>query len=217
MIKRPMTLDCPRSRRDLLHGGMAGLMLAALPLTARAGAQVEEPLADAVRSALSAAVAHGAPPKPRFDAIEPRLAYLRWLGEMSERLKRRKTEAQTRIEFLETVWYESVRAGLEPALVLGLIQVESGFRKYAISVAGARGYMQVMPFWARLIGDGQASRLFHMQTNLRFGCVIMRHYLDRERGDLFLALGRYNGSRGRAEYPNAVLGARQRWLMPRQT
>jgi soluble lytic murein transglycosylase-like protein len=116
-----------------------------------------------------------------------------------------------RREFLETVWYESRRAGLEPALVLGLIEVESGFRKYAISSAGARGYMQVMPFWARTIGDGESGRLFHMQTNLRFGCVILRHYLDRERGDLFLALGRYNGSRGQAPYPTMVLGARKRW------
>lgn len=182
-------------------------------LRARAGAQVEEPLVDAVRSALSAAIAQGAPPRPRFDHIEERLKYLRWLGEMSERLKRRKQETQTRIEFLETVWYESKRAGLETALVLGLIQVESGFRKYAISSASARGYMQVMPFWARLIGDGQVSRLFHLQTNLRFGCVILRHYLDRESGDLFMALGRYNGSRGRAEYPNLVFGARRQWLL----
>ena len=99
------------------------------------------------------------------------------------------------------------------ALVLGLIQVESGFRKYAISTAGARGYMQIMPFWARLIGDGDAAKLFHTQTNLRFGCVILRHYLDLERSDLFLALGRYNGSLGRPEYPNAVLGTMNRnWL-----
>lgn len=169
---------------------------------------------DSVRSALSAAVANSAPPKPRFDDVEQRLVYLRWLGEMSERLKRRKSETQTRIEFLETIWYESKRAGLEPSLVLGLVQVESGFRKYAISSAGARGYMQVMPFWAKSIGDGQASRLFHMQTNLRFGCVILRHYLDREKGDMFLALGRYNGSRGRAEYPDAVFACRRQWLMP---
>ena len=147
-----------------------------------------------------------------FAQLEPRLAYLRWLGAMSERLKRQKSEVATRIEFLETLWYESTRAGLEPALVLALVQVESGFRKYAISPAGARGYMQVMPFWARQIGDGDAARLFHMQTNLRFGCVILRHYLDTERGDLIMALGRYNGSRGRAEYPNAVLAWRQRWL-----
>ena len=195
----------------------------ALPLTAlgllpahnaSAGAQVEEPLADAVRGALAAAVADSTPPKPVFARIEDRLAFLRWLGTASERLKRYKAEPQTRIEFLQTVWYESRRAGLETALVLGLIQVESGFRKYAISSAGARGYMQVMPFWARLIGDGQTSRLFHMQTSLRFGCVILRHYLDIEKGDLFMALGRYNGSRGRNEYPNLVFGARRQWNIP---
>lgn len=176
-----------------------------------AGTQAEEPLADAIRSVLAAAIAQDAPPKPVFDRIEDRLAYLRWLGAMSERLKRRKAEHHTRVEFLQSVWYESRRAGLDVSLVLGLIQVESGFRKYAISVAGARGYMQVMPFWTRLIGDGEPARLFHLQTNLRFGCVILRHYLDRERGDLFLALGRYNGSRGKAEYPNLVFGARKAW------
>jgi len=192
------------------------LSLLGAPLAARAGAQVEEPLADSIRSALGAAIAQSAPPRPRFesDQVEARMAYLRWLGAMSERLKKRKTETQIRIEFLEAVWYESKRAGLEPSLVLGLIQVESGFRKYAISVAGARGYMQVMPFWTRAIGDGDASRLFHMQTNLRFGCVILRHYLDVERGNLSLALGRYNGSRGRPEYPSAVFGARRQWLLP---
>ena len=190
--------------------GMVATLL--LPQPARAGNQAEEALADAVRSALSAAIASAAPPKAEFADLDARLAFLRWQGAMSERLKRHKSEAATRIEFLETLWYESRRAALEPALVLGLIQVESGFRKYAISVAGARGYMQVMPFWARLIGDGDPARLFHMQTNLRFGCVILRHYLGLERGDLFLALGRYNGSRGRPEYPNAVMAQRQRWL-----
>jgi soluble lytic murein transglycosylase-like protein len=181
---------------------------------AQAGAQAEEPLTHAVRTALSAAVAERAPPKPTFARIEDRLAYMRWLGAASDRLKRRKAEHHVRIEFLEAVWYESRRAGLETALVLGLIQVESGFRKYAISRAGARGYMQVMPFWARLIGDGEPSRLFHLQTNLRFGCVILRHYLEREKGDLFMGLGRYNGSRGRAEYPNLVFGARRQWDFP---
>ncbi len=201
-----------RERRRLTVAGLLAPAVALLPQPARAGAQVEEPLADSVRGALSAAIANSAPPKPAFDSTEARLVYLRWLGAMSTRLQRRKSEHMTRVEFLETLWYESKRAGLEPALVLGLVQVESGFRKYAISSAGARGYMQVMPFWARLIGDGDPTRLFHMQTNLRFGCVIMRHYLDVERGDLFMALGRYNGSRGRAEYPNAVLGARRAWL-----
>ena len=199
-----------RRRRQLLAFACCSLPLL-LPVHAEAGAQIEEPLGDAVRTALSAAVADSAPPRPRFDTVEARIDYLRWLGEMSKRLRRRKAEHVTRVEFLEAVWYESKRAGLEPALVLGLIQVESGFRKYAISSAGARGYMQVMPFWARLIGDGNVSRLFHLQTNLRFGCVILRHYLSIERGDLFLGLGRYNGSRGKAQYPNAVFAARKAW------
>jgi len=197
-------------RRTVL--GLGLLLLP--PRSARSGAQIEEPLADAVRSALSAAVANAAPPRPMFTSIEARLKYLRWLGAMSQRLKRRKTEHMARVEFLESVWYESTRAGLEPSLVLGLVQVESGFRKYAISSAGARGYMQVMPFWVRLLGDGDVRRLFHMQTNLRFGCAILRHYLDLERGDMFMALGRYNGSRGRADYPKAVLGARLGWQPP---
>ena len=199
------------ARRALLAAPLALLGVALPRRPAHAGAQVEEPLVDAVRSALAASVADAAPPRPRFDKVDDRLAYLRWLGTASERLKRRKAEHHTRIEFLEAVWYESRRAGLETPLVLGLIQVESGFRKYAISRAGARGYMQVMPFWARLIGDGDSRRLFHLQTNLRFGCVILRHYLDRERGDLFMALGRYNGSRGKPEYPNLVFAARRTW------
>jgi soluble lytic murein transglycosylase-like protein len=197
-------------RRALIAWPVALPLAAALP-EARAGAQVEEPLADSVRGALAAAVSDGRPPKPAFADVDARLAYLRWLGDTSEKLKRYKSEHATRVEFLETVWYESRRAGLQTELVLGLIQVESAFRKYAISKVGARGYMQVMPFWMRLIGDGEPSRLFHMQTNLRFGCVILRHYLDVERGDLYMALGRYNGSRGRPEYPNLVFGARKRW------
>ena len=194
------------ARRALLAGS-----LVLLAPRSRAGAQIEEPLADAVRGALAASVAEAAPPKPRFDTTQGRLDYLRWLGTASQRLSKRQADHHTRIEFLETVWYESRRAGLETPLVLGLIEVESGFRKYAISSAGARGYMQVMPFWARLIGDGNDRRLFHLQTNLRFGCVILRHYLDVERGDATMALGRYNGSRGRAEYPNAVFAARRPW------
>ncbi len=195
--------------------GLLSTAVLALPLgSAWAGAQREEDLSDAVRSALSAAVAAAEPPRPEFPSTAQRMAYLRWLTAMSERLQPRKTELRTRVEFLETLWYESRRAGLEPDLVLGLVQVESNFRKYAVSAAGARGYMQVMPFWARLIGDGDANRLFHMQTNLRFGCVILRHYLEREGGNLFMALGRYNGSRGRPEYPGKVLGAQRQWVMP---
>jgi len=199
------------TRRQLALAALAAPSLSFAPGVALAGRQAEEPLADSVRSVLSAAIANNAPPKPAFDNVEARIAYLRWLGEMSNRLKRRKAEHVTRVEFLETVYYETKRAGLDTALFLGLIQVESGFRKYAISIAGARGYTQVMPFWARLIGDGEPARLFHMQTNLRFGCVILRHYLDRERGDMYLALGRYNGSRGKPEYPNLVFGAKRAW------
>jgi len=176
-----------------------------------AGNQKEEALADSVRLALARSISDARPPRPEFSDIQERIKYLYWLGEMSERLKKRLPDAQIRREFLQTAWYEAKRAGLDPAMVLGLIQVESGFRKYAMSSVGAQGYMQVMPFWTRVIGDGDRKKLFHMQTNLRYGCSILRLYLDMERGDLYLALGRYNGSRGKPEYPNAVLAAWKHW------
>ena len=199
------------TRRACLLPALAGAGLGLVGLPARAGGQIEEPLADSVRTALSSAIANSAPPVPEFTDIDQRLKYLRWLGAMSRRLHRRKQDWTERKEFLQTVWYESRRAGLDTGLVLGLIQVESAFRKFAVSPVGARGYMQVMPFWTRLIGNGDPSSLFHMQTNLRFGCVILRHYIDRERGDLFMALGRYNGSRGKPQYPNAVFAASKAW------
>ena len=204
------------SRRKCLFPFLAGLDLLLISDDASAGGQLEEPLVDSVRTALSSAVANHAPPIPEFFDTESRLKYLRWRGEMSARLTKKKPEWHVRQEFLQTVWYEAKRAGLDVALVMGLVQVESNFRKYAVSSVGARGYMQVMPFWVRVLAEGDAARadagkLFHMQTNLRFGCVILRHYLDREKGDLFLALGRYNGSRGKAPYPNAVLGAKRQW------
>ncbi|MEY2892576.1 MAG: hypothetical protein RJA98_2484 [Pseudomonadota bacterium] len=211
MSERELPASGSARRLGLIRAAATLGSLSGLPRWAHAGRQAEEPLVDSVRGALSAAVASEAPPKPSFATPEAQAAYQRWLLEMSERLRKRLAEHITRTELLETVWYESRRAGLEVSLVLGLIQVESGFRKYAISSAGARGYMQVMPFWARLIGTGDASHLFHMQTNLRFGCVILRHYLDAERGDLYMTLGRYNGSRGRPEYPNLVFGARKAW------
>ncbi len=200
------------SRRTALVGTTGVLAQLLISERATAGAQIEEPLADSVRTALRAAVANSAPPEPHFNNFESRLLYLRWLGAMSDRLRPKKAEWSVRKEFLGTVWYESKRAGIEPSLLLGLIQVESNFRQHAISSVGARGYTQVMPFWTRVLADGDANQLFHMQTNLRFGCVILRHYLDRENGDLFMALGRYNGSRGKAPYPDAVLGARSRWV-----
>lgn len=201
------------SRRALLGAGasLPAGWLALTPTVAVAGGQLEEPLADSVRTALASAIAFSAPPEPEFRSTEARIHYLRWLSTMSDRLRRRKPDFDVRREFLQTVWYESARAALDVSLVLGLIQVESGFRKFAVSSVGARGYMQVMPFWTRVIGDGDPGKLFHMQTNLRFGCVILRHYIERERGDLFMALGRYNGSRGRSPYPDAVFGAQRQW------
>ncbi|MFA9273940.1 MAG: lytic transglycosylase domain-containing protein [Candidatus Aquirickettsiella gammari] len=186
-------------------------LLIAVSSVAHAGNQKEEAIADSVRLALAKLVADPRPPKPTFDKIEDRIKYLHWLGEMSDRLKRRIPDKQTRLEFLETVWYEAKRAGLDTGMVLGLMQVESGFKKYAVSIVGARGFMQVMPFWSRVIGDGDPKKLFQMQTNLRYGCSILRMYIDMEGGNLFLALGRYNGSRGRAEYPNAVLANWKNW------
>lgn len=179
------------------------LLLACLALDAWAGAQQYEPLAASVQAALHAAVSDRATPEPQFTNLEEKIA---WLTEMSRRLEKRMPDRDGRIEFLKAVRYESQRAGLDPQLVLGLIQVESGFRKHAVSSAGARGFMQVMPFWVGLIGNAD-SNLFHLRTNLRFGCTILRHYLDIEGGDLFRALGRYNGSLGRPEYPNMVRAA----------
>lgn len=181
--------------------------------SAQAGAQKEEFLVDSARTALSAAVRNTAPPIPQFSDRKSRLEYGYWLTTMSKRIGKRMVDERTRQEFLQTVWYESARAGLDVSLVLGLIQVESNFRKFAISHADARGLMQIMPFWVRVIGDGDVGKLFHMQTNLRFGCIILRHYLHRENGDLFMALGRYNGSRGRAKYPNAVFAAQKKWVL----
>ena len=199
------------SRRLALQSTIIGCSQLLFSEQSHAGGQLEEPLIDSIRTALSSAIANHAPPIPEFKDTENRLQHLRWLTTMSDRLRTKKVEPQIRKEFLQTVWYESRRAGLDTALVLGLIQVESNFRKFAVSVVGARGYMQVMPFWTRVIGDGDASKLFHMQANLRFGCVILRHYLDREKGDLFMGLGRYNGSRGKAPYPDAVLAAKRHW------
>ena len=181
-----------------------GLLLALLlPLNVLAGAQKYEPLSASVQAALTRAISDQAPPKSSFlDSMEA----IDWLTEMSRRLEKRIADRESRLEFLRAVHYEATRAGLDPQLVLGLIQVESGFKKYAVSSAGARGFMQVMPFWIRIIGRHD-DNLFHLRTNLRYGCTILRHYLDIEQGDLYRTLGRYNGSLGQAEYPNLVRGA----------
>lgn len=190
---------------------------------AHAGPQREEPLADSVRSAMGVAVTGLTPPQPYLATPADKQVYAQWLQRNLQTLNVRlrqihgdaglpelaTTELQTM--FLQTVWYESSRAALDPSLVLGLIEVESGFRKFAISGAGAMGVMQVMPFWPRLLAQGEEVALFQWQTNMRFGCVILRHYLKLENGDLFMALGRYNGVRGQRAYPNAVMAAQQRW------
>ena len=193
------------SKRSLKH---LLWLLAFVAGTAYAGAQKYEPLSASVRSQLSKAVSDAAVEKAAF-AESPYVQS--WLAEMSRRLSKYIPDTQYREDFLNTVHYESMRAGLDPELVLGLIEVESGFRKYAVSSATAQGYMQVMPFWVQSIGTPDQN-LFHLRTNLRYGVTILRHYVDIERGDLFRALGRYNGSLGRPEYPSAVYAAwRNKW------
>ncbi len=178
------------------------------PAAAVAGAQAYEELAASVRDRLSAAIADKSAPELTFRDREDGH---KWIMEMSRRLEKRIADRKERIELLRTVHFEAQRAGLDPQLVLGVIEVESGFRKYAVSKAGARGYMQVMPFWVKLIG-GRGQNLFHLRINLRYGCVILRYYLDLEKGDYFRALGRYNGSLGKPDYPRAVLAAwKVRW------
>ena len=174
-----------------------------------AGGQQYEPLSDAVRLALQASLHDRTPPEPLFNSDKERE---QWMSVMHARLGRKLDNPLLREDLLKTARYEAQRAGLDPQLVLALIEVESGFRQYAISQVGARGLMPVMPFWPRVIGDGNPSTLFNMRSNIRYGCVILRHYLDLEKGNVFRALGRYNGSLGRAEYPNLVLGTlNARW------
>ena len=190
---------------------VAGLLLSPV---AQAGGQVYTPLSASVRAVLQRSVSDQAEPKLAF-ATQHEADF--WLNEMSQRLQKTLPDAEYRMNFLKTVHYEATRAGLDPQLVLGLIEVESGFNKYAVSNSGARGYMQVMPFWVKEIGT-QGQNLFHLRVNLRYGCTILRHYLDIEKGDLFRALGRYNGTLGKSGYPNLVRAAwRNHWAMPRRT
>jgi soluble lytic murein transglycosylase-like protein len=195
---------------------VAGVFLAFSPShRAVAGNQTYEPLSASVQASLNKAVSDQAVPYLAFSNESDART---WLTEMSARLAKRIPDRTSREEFLVTVHYEAKRAGLDPQLVLGLIQVESNFRKYAVSTAGARGFMQVMPFWMKLIGAGSDHNLFHLRTNLRYGCVILRHYLDIENGDLYRALGRYNGSLGRPEYPSMVVKAwHNHWPYPTRT
>ncbi len=200
----------PLSRRAFLSTGLsAGASLLLYSPSVLAGAQKEETLADNVAGAMRNSIDNVNPPYLVFSQKKHGEA---WLKEMSERLTRYVKSEYEREKILVNMQYESVRAGLDPQLVLGLMQVESGFRRYAISSAGARGLMQVMPFWVKYIGTPEHN-LFEVRTNLRYGCTILRHYLNMEKGDLYRALGRYNGSTGQPQYPNAVFGAyKSRWL-----
>lgn len=181
--------------------------------SAQAGAQNYAPMSASVRAMLSKAVA---------DTPIAHVSFLdnndgqAWLAEMSKRLTRRMPDAAQRIDFLNTVYYEATRAGLDPEMVLGLIEVESGFKKYAVSSVAARGYMQVMPFWVKTVGTPNHN-LFHLRTNLRYGCNILRLYLDIEKGNLYRALGRYNGSLGKPHYPALILAAWQKHWTYRAT
>ncbi len=185
-----------------------GLLAATLLLTqpAFAGAQREEVLSASVRASLQKSLADTAVTRTAFRNPADEAA---WLKDMSRRLAKRMPDEAERLEFLTTLHWEASRAGIDPQLMLGLIQVESGFRKYAVSPVGARGYTQVMPFWIRAIGSPDHN-LFQLRTNLRYGAIILRHYIDIERGDLYRALGRYNGSLGQPEYPTLVVNAWKR-------
>jgi len=187
---------------------LAALLLLLLPLQALGGAQEREHLSAMMRNRLAAAVGDRPAPRLVFKRSEDGE---RWLAAMSERLARRIPDRKQRLELLRTIHFEALRAGLDPQLVLGVIEVESGFRKYAVSRAGARGYMQVMPFWTAEAGRPR-DNLFHLRANLIYGCWILRRYLDQEKGDYWRALGRYNGSLGKPRYPDTVLAAwKGRW------
>lgn len=192
----------------------SGMAILACAENVYAGGQVYSPLSASVRAVLQRSVSDQAAPKLAFATQYEADS---WLSKMSRRLAKRVPDAEERMDLLKTVHYEATRAGLDPELVLGLIEVESGFKKYAVSSVGARGYMQVMPFWVKEIGTSEQN-LFHLRINLRYGCTILRHYLDIEKGDLFRALGRYNGSLGKPQYPNLVRAAwHNHWALPHPT
>ena len=195
-----------RIRKVLFNILMLGL--SAVSAVSYAGNQREEPLSNSVKAVMQKSISDLGSPKLMFaNAVEGET----WLNDMSARLQKRMPDQAYREDFLRSVHYEATRAGLDPQLVMGLIHVESAFKKYAVSSVGARGYMQVMPFWVKSIGTPDQN-LFHLRLNLRYGCTILRHYLDIEHGDLYRALGRYNGSLGKPQYPNLVVGAwRKNW------
>jgi soluble lytic murein transglycosylase-like protein len=194
-------------RRPKVASLLAAIVLFAFARTAFGGAQQYEVLSASVRATLAGAV------NDRSSVDWKDLDTRAWVRGMTRRVVSRFPDEEAARQFLALVRYESMRAGLDPHVVLAVIDVESRFRKYAVSKAGARGLMQVMPFWIEQIG-GKGDNLFTERTNLRYGCVILRHYLDRERGNLSNALARYNGSLGQPQYPQRVLRAwKERWAL----
>ena len=173
------------------------VILPALVCLASAAAWAAPAPDQELREALRAAASDTTSFDDRFDAEV-------WLTDMSRRLERQLKDPQERIKLLTLVHLEASRADLPPELILAVIEVESNFDRYAISVAGALGLMQIMPFWLDEIGRPN-DNLLHTDTNLRYGCTILRFYLDKEKGDLRRALGRYNGSLGKRKYPNKVI------------
>ncbi len=168
------------------------------------GTSVQEPPDDFIRGILRRAAQETDSFRDRFDAEV-------WLMDMSRRLHQKIPNDLERINLLKIIHYEATRARLAPELVLAVIEVESNFDRFAISSAGALGLMQVMPFWLKEIGRSN-DNLFNVQTNLRFGCTILRYYLDKEKDNLSRALARYNGSLGSLHYPSLVLNAlSRRW------
>lgn len=135
-----------------------------------------------------------------------------WLTDMSARLTRQVPNADERLEILKTVHYRALEAGVEPELVLAVIDVESNFDRFAISSASALGLMQVMPFWVDEVGYSDKNLLFDIDFNILLGCRILKYYLDMENGDLIQGLARYNGSTGRRWYGDRVIDRlRSKW------
>ena len=181
---------------------LACMALVLMMLVAPASAsQQYEPMADHVRLALRTALSAPAAPRPIFESVGHRID---WMAKMSRRLARRVPDFSERTELIKTIRYEAQRVGIDPQIIFSLIEVESNFRADAVSHAGAIGLMQVMPFWTDVLSKGSSRELFEPRVNIRYGCLILRHYLDIEKGNLDRALGRYNGSLGKMTYPNLV-------------
>jgi len=204
-MDRPVATDSGLRRRS--PGLLPGLLAAGLLLAAAAPSAADQEGPDPVlRELLREAAAEAHSFDDRFHAQV-------WLVDMSQRLGNRIDDPQERVRILKRVHYEARRVKLPPELVLAVIDVESNFDRFAVSRAGARGLMQVMPFWLDEIGRPD-DNLFHIDTNLRLGCTILRYYYDMEDGDLQRALARYNGSLGKSWYPNRVLDKlRLTWRM----